>query len=211
MAMRIRGGDNYSMGEAIQAVHGALKYLRQSKLASEIIDDLESIDEILTIVVGPGQNDRYEHPPVADGSAMIGTVYWDPGLSIGVVDKVARPGDTGLKPRRPNVPWVKQQREKRTIWNCCGARAPVDHHGEINPKVALMHELGHVYQFLSNPAEFRAFFRNADGSKKGVGEMAAGKQVIEQINTAAIEQPVILELREAGYDLGIRWDYYDTV
>ena len=71
-----------------------------------------------------------------------------------------------------------------------------------------MHELGHVLQFLSNPAEFRAFYRNEDGSKRTDSEISMGKQVLEQTNTEAIEQPIILELRDAGCKLGIRWDYY---
>lgn len=212
MALRIRGNDGYPLSSATIAVHDAFKYLSKSQLAKEIISDLESIPGILTIVVGPGVNDRYEHPATAaDGdTGFVGTVFWDPGFALGVIDKAPRSNDTGLKPRRPNLPWVKQHKQKRTIWNCCGARAPVDHFGEINPKVCLMHELGHALQYLSNPTEFRAWFRDAQGNKRTDAEISAGKQVIEQTNTAAVEQPIIMELRAAGYDLGIRWDYYDS-
>ena len=71
--------------------------------------------------------------------------------------------------------------------------------------VALMHEMGHALQYLSNPTEFRALFRKPDGSPNTLGKMQ-----VEDINTAAVEQTVILELRQAGCDEGIRWDYFHT-
>lgn len=202
MAFRIRGHGGFSYVEAGEAVDKALVYLKQSKLAREIIEDLESSKKIITIMVEPGLVDRYEHPAVASDSPEAGTVFWDPGFSLTVIDKAKR---------RPDVSWVPQTKQKRTIWNCCGRRAPVDVNGELNPMVCLMHEFGHVLQYLSNPSEFRAWYRNADGSKKLDSEIVQGKDVLEQTNTAAIEQPVVLELRDAGCDLGVRWSYYDSL
>jgi len=201
MALKIEADAGYALMDATRDVRDALQYLRRSKLASEIIEDIESSNTLITIKVGPGLNDRFEHPPLDTGTSFGGVVYWDPGFTLGVTDKANK---------RPNVPWVKQIKEKRTIWNCCGQRAPTNQDGEINPKVCLMHELGHVLQYLSNPAEFRALFRNADGSKRRDGEIMSAKNTIEQVNTAAIEQPIIMELRDSGCNLGIRWDYYHT-
>lgn len=201
MAFRIRGQCTYNHVQAGEAVDQALTYLKQSKLAREIIEDLEASNNIITIMVEPGQVDRYEHPPVQTHSPEAGTVFWDPGFSLQVVDKAKR---------RPDATWVPQTKQKRTIWNCCGRRAPVDVNGELNPMVCLMHELGHVLQYLSNPTEFRAWYRNADGSKKMDSEIMHGKDVLEQTNTAAVEQPIVLELRDVGCDLGVRWSYYDS-
>lgn len=196
MSFRIRAHGEMSQLDAYKAFDDAIKLLKQSKLAREIISDLEAHSKIITVLIGPGLEDKYRHPTQPTDSPFVGTIEWDPTFSLGVIDKAKK---------RPQQPWVPNKLEKKTIWNCCGARAPVDEYGEINPAVCLMHEMGHVLQYLSNPDEFRGLFRFPDGRVNHMGRMD-----VEDINTAAVEQPVILELKAAGVNLGVRWGYYHT-
>ena len=197
MAFKIKGVSGMSNKDALDAFSKACKFLEKSKLAREIIGDLNTSKKIITLEIGPGQVDKYRHPTQPTHSAFVGTVEWDPGYALDVVDKAKS---------RPKQPWVPNHKEKKTMWNCCGTRAPINHFGTIPPEVCLMHELGHVLQYLSNPDEFRSLFKKPDGMPNVLGKME-----VEDINTAAIEQPIILELREAGVNMGIRWDYYHTV
>ena len=196
MAFRIQAANGISGKDALDAFSKACKFLEKSNLAKEIISDLRDHNKIITIKVGPGLVDKYRHPTQPTDSAFVGTVEWDPGYALNVVDKVKS---------RPKQPWVPNKKESKPFWACCGTRAPINHYGTIPPEVCLMHELGHVLQYLSNPDEFRGLFRKPDGM-----ENVMGKMEVEDINTAAVEQPVILELRAAGVNMGIRWDYYHT-
>ncbi len=191
MAFRIQAHGTCTLFHARKHLSEAITYLKKSKLAKEILDDIESHKQIVTVKIGPGIEDHYEHPPQTH-PVWAGTVFWDPEFSLGVVDRVVHPHGTA----RPNVPWVPN----RGVWKCCGKKmgTPVNEDGVMSPKVCLMHELGHAYQYLSNPDEYREFF-------------SEGKTLdMEDINTAAIENTVVLELRQAGCNEGIRWDYYAT-
>ena len=62
--------------------------------------------------------------------------------------------------------------------------------------VALLHEMGHAYQYHSDKSLYRAALKSKESAEP-----------IED-NVVAIENVVILELRERGCSEGIRWDYF---
>ncbi len=198
MAIRVRHNANLNGLQARQAFDEAMRYLKRSALAADIIADLESINDLLTVYVGkdpnPKKSNVYGHPPEGEvGSA--GTIYWDPAVTVGVKDKAMnRKGERV----RPDVAWVG----KAGLWSCCGRIFGTERDvlGAISAPVCLVHEMGHAMQFLSDKAEYRRI-------KKSGG----ARVDLEQINTQAIEQPIILELRAIGAAEGIRWHYLDTV
>lgn len=196
MGILVRG-NNLDGAEARRQFDNAIRYLKNSALAEDIITDLLTIQELLTIYVGTDSNPKrinvYAHPP-RESRMSAGTIYWDPSVEVGVRDKVKNYKGGRL---RPDVPWV----QKHGTWTCCGKRFGTerDQEGVISAPMCLMHEMGHAVQFLSDKEGYRAI-------KEGSGV----RPDLEQLNTEAIEQPIILELRAKGMAEGIRWDYLHT-
>ena len=87
MAFRIQATQNFTPKAAFDAFDKACKFLNKSKLAKEIISDLASSNKIITVLVGPGLEDKYRHPTEPTTSPFVGTVEWDPGFGLEVIDK----------------------------------------------------------------------------------------------------------------------------
>jgi hypothetical protein len=172
-------------------VRRAFNYLGRSALANDIIGDLSGMTAVITIQVGVGVEPKYRHPKV--GETHGGIVEWDPEMSLGVIDKAST--HRGVQTVRPKVSWVEQHEERYGLFNLKKRRT--DKPGTLSPAVALMHELGHAYQFQQDPTAYRA-------------EMKKFVNCLEDTNVAAIENTVCLELNEAGASEGLRWDYNHT-
>lgn len=183
-----RGGLRH---QAVTLFNTACKYLRNSNMATFILDSLEKAPQVITVEIGKGLEDRYYHPQKISPQNG-GKIWWDPTESLAVVDQAPSPSIKYRK-TRPDVPWTKERtflgRIKEKI------RGPKDRHGIITPALCLLHEMGHAYQYLSDSQGYL--------SKKGIEGIE-----LEHINVAAIENTVALELTGKGMLEGIRWDYY---
>ena len=74
----------------------------------------------------------------------------------------------------------------------------------ISPFLALFHEMGHAYQYLSETEGYLKF-------KKEQKEKKHERNILEDTNVAALENTVALELRSSKKWEGIRWKYEDLV
>ena len=156
----------------------AKTYLEQSDLASFIIEELEAIDELLTIEVSTSSDDGWA-PPDDDDDDSAGTIEWNVTQTLDVVDK---------KDDRPDVNWT--------------SKIDADVVATISPALALIHELGHAMQFMTNKQAFRDRLANLDDEDVLLD--------IENTNVNTIENTVALELIEKGNHEGVRWDYHAT-
>jgi hypothetical protein len=178
--------DNTSLEEAQRYYNEAITYLRQSDMASSIIDELTALPQHITVKVGVGYSDKYIHPK-PDDNITGGIIEWDPTCPLNVKDKARY---------RPQVSWVQDTTERHGfLWL---QQRRLDVVGTISPMVALLHEMGHAYQF----------FGDKDGYRQATRSMAKPH---EDNVVAAIENTVVLELRARGETEGIRWGYLDTV
>ncbi|MCK0148533.1 type III secretion system effector protein [Marivita sp. S6314] len=163
----------------------AIAYLRRSDMARSILDELQTVPEQIVIKIGPDIEPKYRHPKVDDG-ADGGIVEWNPDMSLDVFDS----------PReRPSASWVRNKRERYGLfWR---KSRQIREYGTLSPAIALIHELGHAYQFFGDRAGYRSAMTKA-GSPQ------------EDNVVGGIETVVITELRQLGHDEGIRWYYGHT-
>lgn len=172
--------------DARAKVAEAFDYLRASDLARGIIDGIANAPEIVTIKVGSGLADIYLYPKEGSGRTSGGLVEWDPDLTLDVIDKAKA---------RPQVPWVKDHTKRHGfLWL---KKKRIDKPGTISAAMALMHELGHAHQYLTDKEGYEA-------------EIQKNKllRCLEDTNCAAVENTICLELNARGGNEGIRWDYY---
>jgi hypothetical protein len=114
-------------------------------------------------------------------------IEWDHTLTLDVVDKAKS---------RPQVPWVKDHtRRHGVLWL---KKKRVDKVGTISAPMALMHELGHAHQYLTDKAGYEEEMKKHSFIR-----------CLEDTNCAAIENTVCQELNARGGREGIRWGYHD--
>jgi hypothetical protein len=173
-----------SAQEARTTFYAACDYLRQSDMAASVLDELGRLPERIVIFVGNDLEPKYRHPTVDDGQDG-GIVEWNPTLALGVFDSARM---------RPKAPWVRNRVRRSGPFGL--GRTPVNEEGVMSPAVGLIHELGHAYQFFGDRAAYRASLNPA--------------YAIEDNVVGAIENVVVMELREKGHNEGLRWHYGHT-
>lgn len=184
MAFAVLGQDMESSSARAKFAEARL-YLRQSDMARSILEELAAIPEIIMIKIGSDIEPKYRHPKVDDG-ADGGIVEWNPDMSLDVFDS----------PReRPSASWVRNKTERYgLLWRIS---RQIREYGTLSPAIALIHELGHAYQFFGDRDGYRQAMKKA-GSPQ------------EDNVVGGIETVVIIELRQLGHKEGIRWYYGHT-
>lgn len=149
-------------------------------------------------------------PHIGPRCSTGGCVVWQPRKYMKVVDLATSPVSSvpsfrageretfsenaayRVRPDAARAPWAQPRG-----FFARGARENREARGgSLPPPVLLIHELGHALQYQTDKAHFLSQMRTEDGVEQ-----------LEQANVAAVEQTVVIELRDAGVDVGIRWDY----
>ena len=187
----------------------ALKYLKRSNMASFVISELERTDKMLIIHVNSegGDTNEYIYPELckAKGGCLLkadagpicgkgGCVQWSALKNLKVKDRKDKRKGLSKETVRPKVPWAKPKKSELGL-------SVVE--GILPAPLLLIHEMGHAMQYLTDKKEFlaRAKVGMWNFKKPNFAEL-------EQLNVQAIENTVIMELRQAGVDIGVRWDYF---
>ncbi|PRY75101.1 type III secretion system effector protein [Marivita geojedonensis] len=178
-------GQGMSAGEARTHFRDAVAYLRGSDMARSILEELSDLPERVMIKIGSDIEPKYRHPKADDGIDG-GIVEWNPDMSLDVFDS----------PReRPNAAWVRNKKERYGLfWR---KSRQIREYGTLSPAIALIHELGHAYQF----------FGDRDGYRQAMKTVGSPQ---EDNVVGGIETVVITELRQLGHNEGIRWYYGHT-
>jgi hypothetical protein len=183
-----------------------LEYLKQSDLAKMMIEELEASGRRIEVYISRAGDDRYSPPSTDQGG---GTVHWNYTKTLKTAKEVANrphkvPSHGAAAPL--NAPPTHLTRPG-IIW---GRREAASMEGYMSPALALMHELGHAYQWLTMRDVERVPHAEAD-SRWGGAPDAAARVVMENLNVNAVENTVAMELRAKGFAEGIRWHYGDHV
>ncbi|GLQ91722.1 hypothetical protein [Dyella acidisoli] len=173
----------------------ALAYLRRSQFASQIIQDLENAPQHIGILVQANGGSEYippyrnRCPHYLDG----GLIVWNYTSTMNTTDFASNDPRLGPnEPHRQDAPWLREQ--SWGAWLMEGVFGPRTRVGQLSEAMGLLHEMGHAMQYLTDAAGFQ----NLD---------ANNLMELENLNVSAIEATVAQELRSAGANEGIRWDY----
>lgn len=164
--------------KAAHYFNAAVDFLKEhSDMAKFVIGELKRAEEkiLIAVVAFEGYTASDFEPPDGDGEYDGGIIKW---AALG--DPTVEHQDF----KKPDVPWLMEE-----------YRSDV-----MRREVALIHEMGHVMQYLSNSALF-------DMSRMGRTASEARMSMIENLNVQAIEATVSRELRENGVRTAIRWSY----
>jgi len=138
MSINVRAFDGFSFDEAIEIFNSAKNYLRKSDLANFLINEIERIDEVLTINVRKTLVDEWRWPEKDDVNSA-GEIDWNITTELNVID---------YRDRRPDVDWV--------------SRVDDDAIARMSIALILMHEIGHACQYMTSKTEFREHIRTLD-------------------------------------------------
>lgn len=173
----------------------AIAYLTQSQFATQIIRDLDQSPRHIGIMVISQGGSEYV-PPYArrcphylDG----GLINWNYTSVVNTTDFAGN--DPRLVPgeeHRQNVPWSREQ--NWGAWLMEGIFGPRTRVGFLSEAMGLLHEMGHAMQYLSDPGGFQNLHQG-------------NLMELENLNVRAIEATVAQELRAAGANETVRWDY----
>ncbi len=174
----------YTKIEAQRLWDEARTYLSNSDLADALLEGIEGHEKVVSVVIGNALENTYRWPDwlhkkgivckSPEGKKSAGIVAWCPGLTVEILT-----------------------REQRRFLFVRYTRQRVD---RISPMLALLHELGHAWQYLSENEEY---------VKMKTGVIQRDLTVLEHQNVAAIENTVANELLASGRHEGIRLRYTD--
>lgn len=195
MAFLVRSQDGKSAKHKT-LFNEAIKYLKQSQLAKEILEDMQAYPAKIEVVISESKAWRNKYLKSKTGEPI---VHWNPWQKL------------------------KTTYTKRDSIDTDGV-VTEDLSNFIYPAVLLMHEIGHAFQLLSDPEGFDQQMKSFQDQvrkrmqQKGILQQEAMQQlkkerriVLEETNVAAIENTVAMELRAKGYPEGLRWWYADNV
>lgn len=162
------------------------------------------------------------HPPfpVCTGG---GCITWYPKRNVKFIEKQSSLNK--WKRSRHLTPWKPFDRDPSLFQNFHGTynnvpltyqppSTRIDERPRPFPApVLLIHEMGHAMQYALDKDDFLEIESANHGKYKRLFPTVQPKSqgpILDLLNVATIENTVCLELRDAGKDVGIRWQYDDV-